>query len=436
MILVFLGAAFLVNNLNPELRLFTQFAKYWPFLLIGWGVLRLIEILAVAAQGRPLPMRGLSGGEIAIVVLICIIGSTAYSINRHLPNMRFGKWGVETFGQTYDYQVTGQHAVPAKVRVVFDNLRGNVRVTGVDANEVRVTGRKTVRALDKADADRAHQQTPFEIVMEGERLIVRTNHEKVSDNRAITSDLEVTVPRSATVEARGRYGDFDVSDIEGSVEITSDNAGVRLNRIGGNAKVETGRSDIIRAVAVKGSVDVSGKGTDLEIQEVQGQALIKGSYSGNLDFRNIARNFRFESRNTELAVESLPGQINMDLGDLSGTNLVGPVRLRSNSKDVRLEQFTQSLDLEVERGDIELHPKSPAVPRMTVQLKNGNIEVTLPEKAKFELNARTERGDAQNDFGESVKTEQEGRGTRLIAKAGGPPINLTTNRGTIRIAKE
>ena len=60
-VLISIGAIFLLNNIRPELNLFSLFAKYWPFLLIGLGVLRLLEVLAYAAGSKPLPMRGLSG---------------------------------------------------------------------------------------------------------------------------------------------------------------------------------------------------------------------------------------------------------------------------------------------------------------------------------------------------------------------------------------
>ena len=48
-VLILLGAIFLINNVRPNLNLFTLVATYWPFLLIGMGVLRLMEVLAYAA---------------------------------------------------------------------------------------------------------------------------------------------------------------------------------------------------------------------------------------------------------------------------------------------------------------------------------------------------------------------------------------------------
>jgi len=75
LILILIGVAFLTRNLWQEVPLFQLVAQYWPFLLIAWGVLRLLEVLLEAARSKPLPTGGLSGGEVALIVLLCVIGS-------------------------------------------------------------------------------------------------------------------------------------------------------------------------------------------------------------------------------------------------------------------------------------------------------------------------------------------------------------------------
>jgi len=41
---------------------------------------------------------------------------------------------------------------------------------------------------------------------------VRTTRQ-VSEDSQLSTDLEVTSPRGASIEGRGRYGDFDITDI-------------------------------------------------------------------------------------------------------------------------------------------------------------------------------------------------------------------------------
>ncbi len=52
----------------------------------------------------------------------------------------------------------------------------------------------------------------------------------------------------------------------------------------------------------------------------------------------------------------MPGRISMDLGEFSASDVVGPIRLVSRARDIKLEQFTQSVELETDRGDIEMTP--------------------------------------------------------------------------------
>jgi hypothetical protein len=437
-VLISIGAIFLLNNVRPELNLFSLFARYWPFLLIGLGVLRLLEVLAYAAGSKPLPVRGLSGGEIFLLVLVCIAGSVFFQVRRPWGPFRVGRHTMEIFGESFDYPASQQKAIGEKSRILFDNVRGNVRVNGGDAAEINISGHKTIRAFNKFDADTVNEQSPLEVLVQGDRVIVRTNQDKVSEDHKVSTDLEVTVPRGASIEGRGRLGDFDVTDIRGDVQISSDNAGVRLNKIAGNAKVDVKRSDIVRVVDVTGMVEVLGHGGDLELENIEGTVSVNGAFSGNLEFKNFSKPFHFESRNTDFRVERLPGRISMDLAAFTGVNLVGPITLTSKSKDVKLEEFTQSVQLDLERGDIELRPHNLPLAKIDGRIRNvGNIDLALPAQGKFELSASTDKGEVRNEYGSSVKVDTEGRSSTMkMSEGGGPPIHVSTARGTLTVRKE
>jgi hypothetical protein len=342
------------------------------------------------------------------------------------------------FGESFDYPISRQQAIGSKSRILFDNVKGNIRVNGGDVSEIKISGRQTIRAYNKADADKASTQSSLEVTTQGDRVFVRANQEGVPAERQVSMDLEVTVPRGASIEGRGRSGDFDITDVGGGVQISSDNAGVRLNKIGGNAKVDVKRSDIVRAVDVNGTVEVTGRGNDLELENIQGTVSVNGAFSGNMEFKNLAKAFHFESRNTDLRLERLPGRITMDLAALSGVNMVGPITITTKSKDVKLEEFTQSLKLELERGDLELRPHNVPLAKIDARCRNvGNIELVLPSSAAFELVASTERGEVRNDYGGSVKMESEGRSqTMRTSGGGGPSIQVSTARGTVTVRKE
>ncbi len=301
---------------------------------------------------------------------------------------------------------------------------------------VKVSGSKSIRSFQQSDADRANGETPVELVAQGSDLVVRTNQDRVANSTRVSDDLEITVPRGASVEAHGRYGDFEITDLDGSVDITSDNAGVRLQNIGGNVRVDLGKSDTIRAAGVKGTVDLKGRGNDIELQDIGGQVTVNGTYVGQVQLRNLAKPLRYEGSLLQLNLERLPGQVRFEPGQLTGSNIVGPLRVSAHSADVELSDFTQSLDLTLSRtGNIELRPGA-AVPRMDVRTHSGDIELALAPASKFDLTMTTDHGEAENDFGGAMKVEEEHRGATITGTQGsGPTLHLTTGHGKITVRK-
>ncbi|MBM3812582.1 MAG: DUF4097 domain-containing protein [Acidimicrobiia bacterium] len=415
-------------------------ATYWPFILVAWGVIRLIEILAAWMGSKQLPRHGVSGGEWVFIVFISLVGCAVFYGSRYTkswPTARISMHGLEVFGESYDFPFEGKTVPAGKTpRMLVENLRGNARIVAADTEEITVKGRTTVRAFQRADAEKVNKNCPLEIVKRGDLFVVRTNHDKAEGAMRITSDLEITVPRAASLEGRGRYGDFDITGVAGNVEINSDNAGVRVNDIGGGLRVDLRRSDIIRAVNVKGGVEVKGSGWDVELENIEGPATVNGSYSGELIFRNLAKPLRFDSASTELRVERITGQLRMGRGELHAHDVTGPVHLRTSSKDVEISDFTQGLEISLDRGDIELRPGKLPLSQMNVKTKSGDVQISIPPAAKFEIRATTSRGEAENDFGAPLDRETFGRRATIVGTTGtGPALQLATDRGTVIVRK-
>lgn len=438
LILIGFGLLFLLHNLFPEIQFTEIMSRYWPFVLIGWGVLRLVEILTAAIMSRPFPRNGISGGEWMLVFLICIIGSTVYTARHYATWFPTHNWNrvIQGMGESYDYPYTAVEKPCAKnCRVLIENFVGNAKITGTADTSVKANGRETLRSFNQQDADNASKQTPLELVQQGDQIIVRTNQDRVSDRIGASSELEITVPAGSSIEAHGRRGDFDIQSITGSVDIQSDNAGVRLEKIGGDVRVDTQRSDIIRAIDVKGKVDLKGRGQDVELQNIDGQVTVAGTYVGQIQLRNLSQPLRYEDPSITLNCEKLPGQVHMGLGEFTGDNVIGPVRLNARSRDVNLSDFTQSAEVTVERGDVTLRP-GKTVPKIEVHTRSGDLDLALPNGARFDLKASTDRGEVHNDYGDALKIDESHRGGMIAGVSGsGPQVRLETGRGAVTVRK-
>jgi len=439
LILIGIGGLFLMRNLWPEIPYMDIVAKFWPYVLILWGGLRLAEILMWASMSKPIPRNGISGGEWMLVFLICIVGGTMYTARHYATWFPARAWHGVTLdfgGDNYDYTLASVDKPCAKnCKVLIESFRGNAKVTGSkDATTVSASGHETVRSMQQSDADNANKQTPLELVQQGDQIIVRTNQDRVSDRTQVTAELEITVPLGSSVEAHGRQGDFDIQTINGGVDISSDNAGVRLENIGGDVRIDLRRSDIVRAIGVKGNVDLKGRGQDVELQNVDGQVTVGGTYTGQIQLSNLAKPLRYEDTQVTVNCEKLPGQIHMGLGEFTGNNIVGPIRLNARSRDVQISDFTQSLDLTLDRGNVEMRP-GKTVPKIEVHTRSGDIELALPENAKLDLKASTDRGEVHNDYGDSLRVEENNRGATIAGGSGGPQVRLETGRGAVTVRK-
>jgi DUF4097 and DUF4098 domain-containing protein YvlB len=441
LILIAIGALFLTRSLWPEIPLWDLLATWWPFLLIGWGVLRLLEIAVQSAGDKPLSSNGISGGEWVLIVFICIIGSTAWAAHRH-SWWTGAPWRgiVADMGENYEYGLQPATATAGKSpRVVIEAFRGNARITGVDDSAVKVEGRKSIRSLSQKEADDANKQTPLEVLNNGGQIVVRTNQDKANGRLKLSEDLEIAVPKGATIEAHGLYGDFDVNDVDGGVDIVSDNAGVRLQNIGGDVRVQLDRSDVVRAVGVKGKVELrASRGDDVELDNIGGAVTASGTWSGEVELRSLAQAVKFEGSNFEFDAAKVPGQVRLSGSDLTGNTVVGPIRVSAQARDIQLTDFSQGLDLDVDRGDVELRPAKSGVSKMEVRVRSGDVDLALPPQAKFDLKASTDRGELRNEFGAPLEVhEAEGGNSGTIAgtAGNGPEVRITTDRGTVTVRK-
>lgn len=432
-LLIALGVLFLVYNLRPEWPLLSWITLYWPWLLVAWGALRLAEILVWAARSRPLPRSGISGGEWALVILLVLAGAAADTARRHWPALRITIEGVEWLGKAYDFPLEAARPAGKASRVVVENPRGSVRVVGAPSTDVRVAGRVTVRALDRETAEQVSKRTLLEVSASGEEVVLRAPQAPPESPAWTSCDLEVTIPEGLALVVRGREGDVDATNIGGDVTVESGKAAVRLAEIGGAVRLEVRRIRLARAVHVKGGVSLRGSGEDVELESVAGPVSVEGSYTGQLTFRNLASGLEFDSRRTHFRVRRLPGRVRLALGELDGSGLDGPVRLKAKTRDVELADLAGEAEIEVERGDVDLRLAGSPLGPLKVSVQSGDIGLAVPPAARFELSAASGHGEVINELGPEFRLEPSGRGATVEGGKGPAVIRLRTERGSITL---
>lgn len=438
LILITVGVLFLVHTVSPNFGIVSFFSHFWPFLLILWGAVQLLEIGVWAVSGSAVPYNGISGGAWFIVLLICFAGFMMHEAQGPSPwwhGPHFGP-GLEMLGDDHDFTVPPvQRTVGEAPKVVIENFRGDAKVVGVEGESISVGGHKLIQALDAGAASHINLQTPVEVLVQGKTVIIRCNQDRAG-SKNVTTNLEVSIPKHSSLEATGTYGDFEISDLDGAVDVSSENAGVRIQDVKGSVHVDTRKSDEIRCSDIGGAITLRGRGDDVELTRVAGEVNVTGDYSGEIALDDIANPVRVESMRTTFETARVAGEVKLARGSLDARNVVGPTRVKASATDMSLADFSGDLEVDVDKGDVNLRPGRLPFGKMAVHDKSGYIELTLPQKANFALTAATNHGSIDNELGEAFTEHNEGQGSRLEGTSGtGPELTLTTNRGDISLHK-
>ncbi|HSU32416.1 MAG TPA: DUF4097 family beta strand repeat-containing protein [Bryobacteraceae bacterium] len=402
LIIIAVGVLFLLQTINPAFSVGRLIAFYWPYILIAWGMLQLVEASVYARRGQAAGNFAMSGGSWLVVVLICLVGSAMFEFHHtdHWWNRAGYRRSVAVFGSEHDYPISMvQKAVGSAPRVVIDGIRGDVKISGTSGSNLLVSGHKTIRAMETAEANRANEATPLEVLVRGNSVTVRCEALGGKDRLPTVASLDLKVPQGASIQVNGMGGDLNLASLTGDVDLT-------------------------------------GRGGDIELEKIAGKVTIRGHYEGMLSLRDVSQPIHVENMGTHLDVQRAPGEIRIDRGTLSAQNVVGPVKLSTDATDVALREFTEGLELSVDRGDVSLHPLQLPLSKMNIHTRSGNIDLALPPSSTFTIAANAERGDIENDFGGALTLRDVGRGAHLQGAIGsGPDIHLTTDRGTITVRK-
>src|SRR5438552_3969884 len=166
------------------------------------------------------------------------------------------------FGHCYSYDDQLQQEFPAGSTLRVVSNRGAVTVTPSDDNQIRVVVRKRVSARDQSDADKWNAGTKPQITTSGNILILNANTEGAGDHW-IATDMDVSIPRKASVVISARRGNVSVTGRDGDTEVSGQHSEVSLSDINGKANVNLDGGSV-RISAISSDVAIQGRGGEVE----------------------------------------------------------------------------------------------------------------------------------------------------------------------------
>jgi hypothetical protein len=401
-VLIVLGLVFLLGNLHmlSWARLGTVFAHYWPLLLILWGVIKIIEYQQAQRDG--LPTRGIGVGGVFLIILIVGSGLVATQASHFNWGEIRENMGIEDddldnlFGETFTFDGQMEQEIPAGVTSLrVNNDQGAVHVSTASDNKITVSFRKRVGADNQTNADKYNQQTNPLITVSGNTMVLDAHTQ--NGNHPVQSDLDISIPRKLGLQITGRKGDVSSTGRDGDVQIAAQHGDVSVEDINGNVKLNVEKSSA-KVEQVTGDVHIDGRLNEVSVIDVKGSVQLDGDFEESVKFARIGKSVAFKSSRTDMEFSRLDGELNLDSDDLHADRIMGPVHLTTRSKEIRLEDVSGDLRLQNENGGVEVTMRS--LGNVQIDSRDGDVQLSVPDKASFRVDARTRDGEIQSDFSE------------------------------------
>jgi hypothetical protein len=434
LVLIFIGLLLLLHNYRGfEFSDFMR--RWWPLILIFWGAIKIYERTAGARASQPGASRITSGEVFLVLGLLALVG-IAVAIDegkKHMPGMEIDL--PETFASSID---VAPKPVPANARVTVRGGRGDITVRASDEPEIRVAGKVNVNSWTEEAAKRLGEKVSAEIVQNGDGFEVRPTGVGGGRSR-VSVDMDITVPKKASLTIHSEKGDITVSNMNSQVDINNGNGDIEVRGTGGDVSIDMRHGDA-KISDTKGDVKISGHGGSVEVVNASGGFTINGEFVGPIRADKVTKGVRFVSHRTDLTLTQLSGHMEAGSGNLDVVDAPGNLIARTRDEDINIENAGGKVTIDDRNGSVQVRFSSP--PKDDIEITNASaaITLTLPESSSFEILADCHSGDIDSEFeADTLKhTSTDSGDSHLEGKYGhgrGPKITLKTSYGSISIHK-
>lgn len=436
-IIILIGVLLLVHQFHPEIGIGPFFERYWPLLLVLWGLALLVDYFFTPRLGGT-HAPAVAGSEVAlIIVLLVVVGGLAGIDWVHRHNSDFNFDMDDMFNQPYSWK-NDLPAVQVKpnAAVLITTNRGDITINPTGGSDLHVNVDKVASAASEDEARKDADNVQVKIASSGGGYQVGSQGtDSSSGNSNVQTNLNVQLPAQSMVTAQTSHGDIKLAGMKAPVTVDSQSGDLEMHDVTGDVTATMNHGDT-RIDTVKGNIRLDGHGGEVDLSNVSGNVTIQGDFYGPIRVNNIQKTTRYTSSRSNLTIGPLSGEMEMDSGDLSASDVNGSLTLTTQNKDVTLDNVSGRIDLTDKRGDISIHFAQPPSNDVRIADESGNIDITLPAHSNFVISAISRNGDIDNGFGnEGLKSSTSGETTILNGTFGnaGPHITLSTTYGTISI---
>jgi DUF4097 and DUF4098 domain-containing protein YvlB len=446
LVLITVGIVFLLVQTGQlqGYRLWEWYGRFWPFLLVGAGVVMLLEWAydqrVQSDPTQPRYRRRVGGGVFTVLVVLAFAGVVLSGVRSGGRTKLFNGLNInqdnwdEFMGDKHESDQTLAQAFPAGATLLVNNPRGDVTISGTsDDNQIHVAVHKEVYTRSDSEADSKAQRLNPNIDVSGNNVTLN-----VPGMDGARADLTITLPATAPATVNANHGDVKITALKAPVTITANHGDIELSAITGDITTRINNSGSnLSAHSVTGALNVEGRSHDTTISDLNGPLSMRGEFFGDAHFERIRGPVKFHTSRTDFQLGRLDGQIDISSSAaLSTSEAVGPLTLTTHSRNITLDRVAGDVSVTNRNGSVDV-TSAPPLSNVTVENRNGSVSVTVPEQSNFTYQFDATNGDIESDFPQVKSSEQDNRKNTvsgMIGK-GGPLLRVTTSQGDVSLKK-
>jgi hypothetical protein len=261
-----------------------------------------------------------------------------------------------------------EFAVNPDAQLTVNNRFGKVHCANWEKNSISIDVTITVTAADQEEAEKKFKRISIDFTDTPSSVTALTNMQEVknSGRGRFSIDYMINMPVTVSLDVTNKFGDIYINEIQGKAKINLGYGNLEAKKLGNSDNMLDIKFSKARVNWIKGAV-LSLKYSEMSL-DYAGSLRLDSKYSDLDAEKIIALNVVFEG-----------GKLNMENSSA--------VDSRSKFSDIDIQRIEQSLNLDIQYGNCDVHEMPADFTSVNIRNKYADVSIRLSEQAKYSLEA-------------------------------------------------
>ncbi len=261
-----------------------------------------------------------------------------------------------------------EFAINPDGQLIINNRFGQIQCANWEKNSISFEITIEVTARNQEEANRMFDRIAVEFTDSPDRVTARTSIQegKRNEKGRFSIDYSVNMPVSINLDLTNKFGDIFIQEVQGKAKINLSYGKLETNKLANSDNLLDINFSKANIHWIKGAVALL-KYSEMTL-EYAGSLHLDSKFS-NLDANKIiALNINFEG-----------GELNLE----EASSIEG----KSKFSDFDIHRIEQSLDLDIQYGNCDVHEMPPDFTKVAIRNKYGDVSIGISGQAKYNLEA-------------------------------------------------